>query len=205
MQTLILESAGLSLWPSAAQGVCPFQLPGPASPCGSRGPRSCPQAPPSGQWHIAPASRPSQLCPPGACAIQGRRGLAQGEGLSCTGKQGWTVRREGTWEMLPGAGRSEATQGPRGGVWASLRALVVCRDTVRVRPAPARPQPLPGSQLHMKPRVGLPGRASPARTRGGQVSGAAPEPSRCRVGRDVMPRKESGHGARLAGKDPEGW
>lgn len=56
----------------------------------------------------------------------------------------------------------------------SLRALVVCRDTVKVRPAPARPWPLPRSRLHTKPRVGLPGRASPTKDPGRTGVGGHP-------------------------------
>lgn len=147
-QTRTLESAGLLLRRSAPEGVCPFQLPGPGLSLREPGAQKLHPSPPSGQWRIAPASRPSRLCPPRACATQGRAGPCSGWRFVLHRKAGWAVRREGTWEMPPGAGRSEATwgpRGPRGGVWVSLRALVVCRDTVKARPAPMRPRPLPRS------------------------------------------------------------
>ena len=178
-QALTLEMAGLSLRPSAPRGVCPFQLPGPGLSLREPGAQKLHPSPPaSGQWRMALASRPSQLCPPGACAIQGRAGPCSGWRFVLHRKAGWAVRREGTWEMPPGGGRSEATRGPRGGVWVSLRALVVCRDPVKARPAPRRHRPLPCSWWagaheveHWAPRAGF--------TQPGSVSGTVPEPSRC--------------------------
>ena len=188
--------------------MCPFQLPGPGLSLREPGAQKLHPSPPaSGQWRIAPASRPSRLCPPGACAIQGTAGPCSGWRFVLLRTAGWAVRREGTWETPPGAGRSEATRGPRGGVWVSPRALVVCRDTVKVRPAPTRHRPLPRSWWagahgveHWAPRAGFtqPGSVED-RCRGQSQSPAGA------VRRDVMPRKQSGHGAVLSGKDLAGW